>query len=230
LFAWAGNPPTTITLQDVDACIDHGWRLGNTIATANGLDYFYEDGVQTDLTWEANPLRCAARTWPPLLSVGDWRGNLLMRGTSVYTWDAANRLVGASVNGVASSFEYSRLPAPVAHRPGTGQAPWPAWRSHLCRADRCRQDGQVGNRTAHTMDGVTTEYVLDAGGGLPEVIVATTGGARVLEPLSPLSGAECAEGRSGQRHQRISATSAILWQEAGRGGTSCRTPWVPCAK
>jgi CO/xanthine dehydrogenase Mo-binding subunit/aerobic-type carbon monoxide dehydrogenase small subunit (CoxS/CutS family) len=29
------------------------------------------------------------------------------------------------------------LPAPV------GAAPWPAWRSHLCRADRCRQAGAV---------------------------------------------------------------------------------------
>jgi RHS repeat-associated protein len=35
----------------------------------------------------------------------------------------------------------------------------------------------LGNRTAQTVDGVTTEYVLDVAGGLPEVIVATTGGA-----------------------------------------------------
>jgi RHS repeat-associated protein len=61
----------------------------------------------------------------------------------VYTWDAANRLVSANVDGVASSFEY---------------------------------DGS-GNRTAQTVGGVTTEYVLDVTGGLPEVIVATTGGA-----------------------------------------------------
>ncbi len=40
--------------------------------TANRLDYFYEDGDQTDLTWDDN-------------------GNLLTQGTSVYTWDAANR-------------------------------------------------------------------------------------------------------------------------------------------
>jgi hypothetical protein len=55
-FAWAGNPPTAITLHDVNTYIDHGRRLGNTIATANRLDYFYEDGVQTDLTRDANPL------------------------------------------------------------------------------------------------------------------------------------------------------------------------------
>jgi hypothetical protein len=35
----------------------------------------------------------------------------------------------------------------------------------------------LSNRVAQTVDGVTTEYVLDVAGGLPEVIVATTGGA-----------------------------------------------------
>jgi hypothetical protein len=35
----------------------------------------------------------------------------------------------------------------------------------------------LGNRTAQTVDGVTTDYVLDVAGGLPEVIVATVGGA-----------------------------------------------------
>jgi YD repeat-containing protein len=76
---------------------------------------------------------------------------LLTQGTNVYTWDAANRLVSANGDGVVSSFEY---------------------------------DGS-GNRTAQTVGGVTTEYVLDVAGGpsaalrasLPEVIVATTGGA-----------------------------------------------------
>jgi len=29
------------------------------------LDYFYEDGAQTDLTWDDNPLRCTARNSPP---------------------------------------------------------------------------------------------------------------------------------------------------------------------
>jgi RHS repeat-associated protein len=61
----------------------------------------------------------------------------------VYTWDAANRLVSAEVDGVVSAYEYDGL----------------------------------GNRVAQTVGGVTTEYVLDVGGGLPEVIVATTGGA-----------------------------------------------------
>jgi YD repeat-containing protein len=61
----------------------------------------------------------------------------------MYTWDAANRLVNANVDGVVSSFEH---------------------------------DGS-GNRTAQTVGGVTTEYVLDVAGGLPEVIVATTVGA-----------------------------------------------------
>jgi RHS repeat-associated protein len=35
----------------------------------------------------------------------------------------------------------------------------------------------LGNRVAQTVDGVETSYVLDVAGGLPEVIVATTGGA-----------------------------------------------------
>jgi RHS repeat-associated protein len=35
----------------------------------------------------------------------------------------------------------------------------------------------LGNRTAQTVNDVTTEYVLDVAGGLPEVIVATTSGA-----------------------------------------------------
>jgi RHS repeat-associated protein len=91
---------------------------------ANRLDYFYEDGVLTDLGWDAN-------------------GNLRTQGTSVYTWDAANRLVSAEVDGVVSAFEYNGL----------------------------------GQRMAQTVNGLTTEYVLDVAGGLPEVIVAATGGA-----------------------------------------------------
>jgi RHS repeat-associated protein len=59
---------------------------------------------------------------------------------------------------LTTTFEYDGLPVPVAPRPGTGQA-------------------QVGNRTAQTVGGVTTEYVLDVAGGLPEVIVATRGEA-----------------------------------------------------
>jgi YD repeat-containing protein len=35
----------------------------------------------------------------------------------------------------------------------------------------------LGNRVAQTVDGVETSYVLDVAGGLPEVIVATSGGA-----------------------------------------------------
>jgi YD repeat-containing protein len=53
---------------------------------------------------------------------------------------------------LTTTFEYDGLPALVAQ-------------------------AQVGNRTAQTVNDVTTEYVLDVAGGLPEVIVATTGGA-----------------------------------------------------
>jgi len=68
---------------------------------------------------------------------------VLVQGTNVYTWDAANRLVSADVGGVVSTFAYNGL----------------------------------GQRTSQTVDGTTTEYVLDVSGGVPEVIVATTGGA-----------------------------------------------------
>jgi RHS repeat-associated protein len=95
-----------------------------TYDDANRLDYYYEDGDQTDLAWDDN-------------------GNLLTQGTSVYTWDAANRLVSAEVGGVVSTFAYNGL----------------------------------GQRTSQTVAGVTTEYVLDVATGLPEVIVATTGGS-----------------------------------------------------
>jgi RHS repeat-associated protein len=91
---------------------------------ANRLDYFYTDGAPTDLTWDAN-------------------GNLLTQGSNEYTWDAANHLISANIDGVASTFAYNGL----------------------------------GQRTEQTVDGLTTEYVLDVAGGLPEVIIATTGGA-----------------------------------------------------
>jgi YD repeat-containing protein len=69
----------------------------------------------------------------------------------VYTWDAVNRLIAVSGQPSAVSYEYDGL----------------------------------GQRTSQTVDGVTTEYVLDTSaglsagvaGGLPEVIVATSGGA-----------------------------------------------------
>jgi len=87
----------------------------------------------------------ALRGLRPLRFAPGTSGNLLAQGTSVYTWDAANRLVSAEVEGVVSSYDYDGL----------------------------------GNRVAQTVGGVTTEYVLDVGSGLPEVIVATTGGSSI---------------------------------------------------
>jgi YD repeat-containing protein len=98
----------------------------------------------------------------------------------VYTWDAANRLVGANVDGVVSAYEYDGL----------------------------------GNRVAQTVDGVTTEYVLDIGGGLPEVIVATTGGA----------GAGSNPG--GVRRRGVEVRPAgCLGQRAPSDGHRGRCPW-----
>jgi site-specific recombinase XerD len=34
-FAWAGKPPTAITLNDVDAYLGHCRRLGHAVATVN---------------------------------------------------------------------------------------------------------------------------------------------------------------------------------------------------
>jgi RHS repeat-associated protein len=70
---------------------------------------------------------------------------LLTQGTNVYTWDAANRLIEANVDGVVSNFKYNGL----------------------------------GQRTEQTVGGVTTQYMLDVAGGLPEAIVATTGRASI---------------------------------------------------
>jgi RHS repeat-associated protein len=91
---------------------------------ANRLDLFYTDGAPTDLEWDAN-------------------GNLLTQGSNEYTWDAANRMTGADVDGEVSTFAYNGL----------------------------------GQRTEQAVDGLTTEYVLDVADSLPEVIIATPGGA-----------------------------------------------------
>jgi RHS repeat-associated protein len=120
-FAYAYDPVGNRTVQT--RTLTSTTVITYVYDAANRLDYFYEDGVLTDLGWDAN-------------------GNLRTQGTSVYTWDAANRLVSAEVDGVVSAYEYDGL----------------------------------DNRTAQTVGGVTTEYVLDIGGGLPEVIVATTSG------------------------------------------------------
>jgi YD repeat-containing protein len=128
------------------------------------------------LTWIGTPI--------PSASLRGLRGNLLSDGVCTFTYEcaaslkqsergAANRLTSVTSGTLTTTFEYDGLPAPVAHRPGTRQAPWPAWRS---------QDGQVGNRVAQTVDGITTEYVLDVAGGLPEVIVASQSSSAQWSP------------------------------------------------
>jgi uncharacterized protein RhaS with RHS repeats len=62
-----------------------------TYDQANRLDYYYADGVPTDLTWDAS-------------------GNLLTQGTSVYTWDAANRLTSVSSGTLTTTFQYDGRP------------------------------------------------------------------------------------------------------------------------
>ncbi len=76
-----------------------------------------------------------------------------------YTWDANGNLLSDGVR----TFTYDAANRLTSVSSGTLTTAF-------------EYDG-LGNRTAQTVDGVTTEYVLDVAGGLPEVIVATTGGA-----------------------------------------------------
>ncbi|MEJ2559558.1 MAG: RHS repeat-associated core domain-containing protein [Anaerolineae bacterium] len=76
-----------------------------------------------------------------------------------YTWDANGNLLSDGVR----TFTYDAANRLTSVTSGTLTTTF-------------EYDG-LGNRVAQTVDGVTTEYVLDVAGGLPEVIVATTGGA-----------------------------------------------------
>jgi RHS repeat-associated protein len=76
-----------------------------------------------------------------------------------YTWDANGNLLSDGVR----TFTYDAANRLTSVTSGTLTTTF-------------EYDG-LGNRTAQTVGGVTTEYVLDVAGGLPEVIVATTGGA-----------------------------------------------------
>jgi RHS repeat-associated protein len=76
-----------------------------------------------------------------------------------YTWDANGNLLSDGVR----TFTYDAANRLTSVTSGTLTTTF-------------EYDG-LGNRAAQTVDGVTTEYVLDIAGGLPEVIVATTGGA-----------------------------------------------------
>jgi RHS repeat-associated protein len=78
-----------------------------------------------------------------------------------YTWDANGNLLSDGVR----TFTYDAANRLTSVTSGTVTTTF-------------EYDG-LGNRTAQTVDGVTTEYVLDVGGGLPEVIVATTGGSSI---------------------------------------------------
>jgi YD repeat-containing protein len=76
-----------------------------------------------------------------------------------YTWDANGNLLSDGVR----TFTYDAANRLTSVTSGTLTTAF-------------EYDG-LGNRTAQTVDGVTTEYVLDVAAGLPEVIVATVGGA-----------------------------------------------------
>jgi YD repeat-containing protein len=104
-----------------------------------------------------------------------------LTSTSVitYVYDAANRLDYFYEDGVLIELDWDANGNLLTQ--GTSVYTWDA-ANRLVAAEvdgvvsAYEYDG-LGNRVAQTADGVTTEYVLDVGGGLPEVIVATTGGA-----------------------------------------------------
>jgi RHS repeat-associated protein len=75
-----------------------------------------------------------------------------------YTWDANGNLLSDGVR----TFTYDAANRLTSVTSGTLTTTF-------------EYDG-LGNRMAQTVDGVTTEYALDVAGGLPEVIVVTTGG------------------------------------------------------
>jgi YD repeat-containing protein len=116
---------------------------------ANRLDYFYEDGAQTDLTWDNN-------------------GNLLTQGTSVYTWDAANRLVSADMGGVVSNYEYDGLGQRTSQTVGgvTTEYVLDTSAGLQCKHGRrpfdCAQDRPARSHRRHQRRG---EHLLRAGGG-----------------------------------------------------------------
>ncbi|MFQ5614770.1 MAG: hypothetical protein ACE5H9_21830 [Anaerolineae bacterium] len=135
-----------------------------TYDATNRLDYFYEDGLQTGLTWDAKQL-AAAR---------EYRVHLC--------WDAANRLVGTNVGGLVSSYKYNGL----------------------------------GQRTAQTVDGLTTEYVQDVGSGLPQVIAESTGGQTAIGLVSSYNC--CMPSRAGSTAPRsarpTTAGATPAWAQA----------------
>jgi YD repeat-containing protein len=77
-----------------------------------------------------------------------------------YTWDANGNLLSDGVR----TFTYDAANRLTSVTSGTLTTTF-------------EYDG-LGNRMAQTVDGVTTEYALDVAGGLPEVIVVTTGGGQ----------------------------------------------------
>jgi RHS repeat-associated protein len=114
-------------------------------------------GLSTWMGWTilGMPIPSATlRGLRPLVSLRGLRGNLLSDGVRTFTYECEASLK-QSERGAAN-----RLTSVTS---GTLTTTF-------------EYDG-LGNRTAQTVDGVTTEYVLDVAGGLPEVIVATTGGA-----------------------------------------------------
>jgi hypothetical protein len=113
-------------------------------------------------------------------------------GVVNYQYDVANRLT--SVNGQAYTWDNNGNPstssgqacsrtacAATAMTTPTGSPNHPSRERHLDNRihvpfDRLRTGNGAGDRVARTVDGVTTDYVLDPAAGLTQVLVESTGG------------------------------------------------------
>jgi RHS repeat-associated protein len=155
-----------------------------------------------------------AYTYDP---VGNRKSQTALAQTTVYTYDAANRLTLAgtqvytwSANGNLLNTDVSTNTFDVANR--------------LTQSQRATTTLQVAynglnDRVAQTVGATTTNYTLDVAGGLPEVISTTQGTAYLHLP-----GLIMAQNSAGQRvyllsdglgsiRQVISSTSVAAWRE-----------------
>jgi RHS repeat-associated protein len=124
----------------------------------------YSSGEQFEYAYDAVGNRQAlAETLGVTPTVHRYVYDQANRLTSVdgitYTWDANGNLLSDGVR----TFTYDAANRLTSVTSGTLTTTF-------------EYDG-LGNRVAQTVDGATTTYTLDVAGGLPEVIVATTGGA-----------------------------------------------------
>jgi RHS repeat-associated protein len=146
--------------------------LGASVATTTRVISYTYDSLYRLTGAEYSTGESFAYTYD---AVGNRLSLVTSSGSTSYEYDAANRLT--SVNGVVYTWDnngnllndgvrtyaYDHANRLTSVTSGTV-------------ITQFSYDG-LGNRIATTVDGVSTRYALDMAGGLPEVIVVTTGGA-----------------------------------------------------